>query len=65
MARIRTIPQALKEIKEADPGTAITYNSLRRWVNSGTIPHVKAGNTALIDLDLVFEIIRGGGSGGN
>lgn len=65
MARIRTIPQAVKDIRAADPETAIGYNTIRCWVNNGTIPHVKAGNTALIDLDYLFDLLKGGKNDGN
>ena len=30
MARIRTLPKAVEEIKEKDPGTSVTYWALRR-----------------------------------
>jgi hypothetical protein len=65
MARIRTLPQAFKEIKETDPGTSITLNALRQWVKLGKLPHVTAGKTNLIDLDVLYEIIKGGEKGGN
>lgn len=53
MRRTRTLPQALKEIREQDPETAITYNTLRMWVLKGVIPSVRAGKNFLVDMDKV------------
>lgn len=55
MKKIRTIRQAVTEIKEADPNSAISEHALRRIVNAGKIPHIREGNKFLIDLDKVYE----------
>lgn len=62
MKRIRTLPQAAKEIKEKDPQTAVTYNALRSWANAGIIPYVKAGNVYLIDMDKLEAFLSGDAS---
>lgn len=49
--RIRTIPQAYKEIKSADPDTAITEFRIRQLVIDGVIPSTKSGTKYLIDMD--------------
>ena len=59
MKKIRTLPQAAKEIKENDPQTAVTYNALRMWVTRGELPSVKAGNTYLIDMDVLYAFLGG------
>lgn len=59
MKRIRTLPQAIEEIKKNDPNTALTYNALRTWVNRGILPAVKAGHTYLIDLDVLEAFLSG------
>lgn len=59
MRRMRTLPQAAKEIKEKDPQTAVTYNALRMWIKAGVIPSVKAGNTCLIDMDRLEAFLSG------
>lgn len=51
MARIRTLKEALEEIKLQDPGTALTPWRLRQMVLEGQIPAFTAGNKYLIDLD--------------
>lgn len=53
--RIRTIPNAYKEIKKIDPDTDFSMRALRKMVNSGEIPTVKISNKVLINLDLLIE----------
>lgn len=59
MPRIRTLAETYQYIKEMDKDTAITQNALRRMVVSGQIPCVKAGKKYLIDLDVLFEYLKG------
>ena len=53
--RVRTVPQALEEIKKVDPNTAITLRALRRMVSTGEIPSVNIASKRLIDMGLLFE----------
>lgn len=59
MPRIRTLAETYQYIKEMDKDTAITQNALRRMVVSGQIPCVRAGKKYLIDLDVLFEYLKG------
>ncbi len=59
MSRIRTLSQAYEYIKESDEGTAITPNALRRMVVTGQVPCTKIGKKYLIDLDVLFEFLKG------
>ena len=59
MSKIRTLTEAYKYIKELDSETAITPHALRRMVISGHIPCIKAGKKYLIDLDVLFEYLKG------
>jgi hypothetical protein len=59
MSRIRTLAETYNYIKEIDAETAITPNALRRMVVSGQIPCVKIGKKYLIDLDVLFEYLKG------
>lgn len=59
MKRMRTLQNAIKEIKEADPNTALSYNALRTWCNTGVLPYVLAGRTMLIDLDQLEHFLSG------
>lgn len=51
MAKMRSLPKAVEEIKAKDPDTCITLHVLRRWVKEGTVPSVKTGKNFLINLD--------------
>ncbi|MGN0467988.1 MAG: hypothetical protein ACI4GY_04615 [Acutalibacteraceae bacterium] len=53
--RMRTIPEAFKELKKADPETAYTLRALRSAVKKGEIPVVMVGNKRLVNLDRLFE----------
>ena len=59
MSRMRSIEEGFKEIKEADPGTALTKTALRRLVTTGEIPSVRIGTKYLFDLDAVERYLRG------
>lgn len=65
MNQMRKLRQAAAEIKAADPNTAISYNTLLKWVKSGKLPHVNAGNRYLIDMDVLNNIMKGGVSDAN
>ena len=59
MSRLRTLTETYNHIKEMDAETAITPNALRRMAVSGNIPCVKVGKKYLIDLDVLFEYLKG------
>lgn len=59
MTKIRTINDAYMCIKEMDANTAITPNALRRMVVSGQVPCTKAGKKYLIDMEVLFEYLKG------
>lgn len=58
MAKLRTIEQAHKYIKEIDPETAISKNYIRELVIGGYIPFVAVGAKRLINLDDLFTFIQ-------
>ncbi len=55
--RMRTIQEAAAELRRIDPHTAVTPYFIRQMVLSGTIPHVKAGNKRLVNLDTLLEYL--------
>ena len=61
MARIRTMPKAVKELREADPNTVVTYTRLRRWVKEGQIRSFDGGKSPLVDLDDVERLVSNAG----
>ena len=58
MLRMRTIDEAFKHIKEADPDTKLTIHALRALVRSGRIPSNFAGRKYLINIDLLDEYFK-------
>lgn len=61
MARLRTIPKAVKEIKDKDPNSYISAPLLRKWVKKGLVsPIPDRGTYMLIDLDRLENFIAGG-----
>ena len=57
-ARMRTITEAIKAIREADPQTAFTETALRNMIRRGELPSVKAGCKNLVNLDVLFEYLN-------
>lgn len=59
MPRMRTISEAAKYIREADPETAFTETALRRLIVTGAVPSVRVGVKYLIDLDALEAFLAG------
>lgn len=57
--RLRTIDQAITEIRESDPNTALTWSGLRKLVLTKKIPHTQIGAKRLIDLDQLEAYLCG------
>lgn len=56
--RMRTLPEAVKEIKQMDEKSALTLSALRRMVNNGDIPCVSIASKRLICLDTLLERLQ-------
>lgn len=56
--RMRTISEAVSEIRAADPNSAVTPYRVRQLILSGVLPSVRAGNKYLIDLDVLIEYLK-------
>ena len=57
MIRIRTIKEAITEIKDKDPMTKFSEHNLRRMLKEGVLPYFKAGNRSLINMDLLEQYL--------
>ncbi|MBQ7122159.1 MAG: hypothetical protein IJO03_07875 [Clostridia bacterium] len=57
--KMRTIKQAIKEIKESDSKTALTERGLRRLVEEKKIVSTLIGNRNLIDMDQLYDYLSG------
>ena len=57
--RMRTITEALAEIKMADAGSAVTANCIRTLCKNGQVRCICTGSKTLLDLDDLFAVING------
>ncbi|MCQ5131445.1 hypothetical protein NE562_17470 [Butyricicoccus faecihominis] len=57
LPRIRSAQEALREIQQADPNTALKLYHLQRLMKSGTVPTLRAGNRLFVNLDMLIEYI--------
>lgn len=63
LPRIRGIKEAIGELKEYDPETALTERGLRRLVITGEIPSVQIGTKYLINMDVLTNYLYDGTGG--
>ncbi len=59
MAIMRTIPQAVEELKRKDPNTPISVGALRRWTKAGKIQTVRLGKFPLINMESLEALLEG------
>lgn len=59
--RLRSIPEAVKALKEEDPKTSITMSAIRSLVKEGKILKYPKGKQIQVDLDEIKEYYRNGG----
>ena len=57
--RMRTITEALAEIKMADAGSAVTANCIRTLCKNGQVRCIYTGSKTILDLDDLFVVING------
>lgn len=55
--RMRTLPEAVREIKRVDPDSALTLTALRRMVRVGQITCINIASKKLICLDVLLEML--------
>ena len=60
--KMRTLPEAIKELQKIDPETAFTLRALRRAVNNNEIPVTNVGTTRLINLNMLLDYLYNGNS---
>ena len=60
--KMRTLPEAIKELKKIDPETAFTLRALRRAVNNGEIPVTYVGSAVLINFNMLLNFLYNGNS---
>lgn len=57
--RMRTIPQAYEEIKNADGFTALTFGAVDRIIREGKVPCVTVGRKRLVNMDVLERYLSG------
>ena len=55
---MRTIAEAIQEVKKADPQTAFTQTALRRMLKTGELPSIRAGAKYLVNLVILFDYLN-------
>lgn len=59
IARMRTVKEALREIKEIDSDSSVTENAIRILCSKGLVQYAKIGRKYLIDLDSLIKYLCG------
>lgn len=54
---IRSIRNAILEIKRIDPDSDFTESALRALIDAGTIPYVPIGNRKLVNMDTLIAYL--------
>ena len=57
--KIRTIAEAIEEIKRIDPETAITARFIKEGIANGKIPIIKVGNKVLVNMESIYTFLEG------
>lgn len=60
LPRMRILKDAAEEIKQLDPGTAVTPYYIRRLALEGKIQTVMVGRKRLINLDSLLDYLQKG-----
>ena len=58
--RLRRINDVLKEMRQADPNTAMTFYLIMELIKSESITAMKYGNSWLINTDELYAFLKGG-----
>nr|WP_316614731.1 hypothetical protein [uncultured Ruminococcus sp.] len=56
--RMRTVSEAIQELKALDPHTAMTPYHIRRICLDGVLPTIKAGKKLLLNFDDLVEYME-------
>lgn len=59
MTRLRTLDEALAEIRAEDPNTAVSRNLIRRLIITNAVPTIHAGKKRLVNLDALLAYLEG------
>ena len=57
VARMRTLREALKELKVIDPNTSVTYNFIKQLCENNLVPYIRLNKKYLINLDELLKFL--------
>lgn len=57
--KMRTVKQAMEELRKLDPCTALTERALRRMIDDNDISYVAIGRKKLLNFDLLLAKLAG------
>ena len=57
---MRTVKEAISELRKSDPNTALTERAIRRMVITHEIPSVKVGCKFLVNMAILEEYLNTG-----
>ena len=57
LARMRSIYEALELIKQSDPNTALTYNSIKKICLEEKIKYFRTGKKIILNYDDLVKLI--------
>jgi len=60
LARLRTVKEAAKWLKEQDPDSAVGEWFIRQRIADGSLPFIRAGNRHLVNLAALESLLDGG-----
>lgn len=55
--RMRTIPKAIKEIKDNDPNSCITYTFIKKLCEENKIQYVMSGTRIILNFDSLIKYL--------
>lgn len=58
LPKMRTIIEAVQELKKQDDKTAVTVYALRRMVKTGELPCIYAGKKCLINMRVLEDVLN-------
>ena len=55
MVKLRSICQAVSDIRKSDPGTAMTEGFLRLLIENGDVSYEICGSRVCLNIDILFK----------
>ena len=59
MSRIRTISECLQEIRDNDPRSSLTYNSIKQLCLANLVKCFRSGNKIFVNFDDLLRYLSG------